>query len=523
MSLWITGRVYLPAYGLANGGEDEMKGRSDSRPKARIAFIEDILESLPIGVIILDNGGKILMINHYQERISRIDREKLLGTYYHDTWKRLFDQGSYGNKYWNLINNRESFTFIFTDILPQFYDFKICGIAYGAPLSLSAGFILLHDVSDELGRDKRTLEQLANQLAESSEFLNNLVDSSPNMVFTTDTAGFIQTTNKTSERLLGYTRGDFLLKHISSVFADASKSEIILSRTGQVTKTELMCKKRNGTVFPARVRVNDIRRTDGSFKSKLFLLEDITWEKTMEDKLALSERLAIYSELMAGIAHQLNNPMVGVINFSGLLLGKIAADDPNRKVAETIYEAAKECQRLLASLMKSIHEPQSTFHDVNVGEVLDSALNATWNHESFNLAGVQLKKVIPGVIPKIKGDSLQLLEVFRNILMNAFQAMPDGGSLNIGIKAALKKKEIKVWFKDTGHGISKENLSRIFTPFFSTKKNKGAGLGLSFAFQVIRSHSGRIVVKSLENRGTTFVIVLPIHTEEGRFEYFDKS
>jgi two-component system NtrC family sensor kinase len=228
----------------------------------------------------------------------------------------------------------------------------------------------------------------------------------------------------------------------------------------------------------------------------------------MEDKLALSERLAIYSELMAGIAHQLNNPMVGVINFSGLLLGKIAADDPNRKVAETIYEAAKECQRLLASLMKSIHEPQSTFHDVNVGEVLDSALNATWNHESFNLAGVQLKKVIPGVIPKIKGDSLQLLEVFRNILMNAFQAMPDGGSLNIGIKAALKKKEIKVWFKDTGHGIS---------------KNKGAGLGLSFAFQVIRSHSGRIVVKSLENRGTTFVIVLPIHTEEGRFEYFDKS
>jgi two-component system NtrC family sensor kinase len=243
----------------------------------------------------------------------------------------------------------------------------------------------------------------------------------------------------------------------------------------------------------------------------------------MEDKLALSERLAIYSELMAGIAHQLNNPMVGVINFSGLLLGKIAADDPNRKVAETIYEAAKECQRLLASLMKSIHEPQSTFHDVNVGEVLDSALNATWNHESFNLADVQLKKLIPGVIPKIKGDSLQLLEVFRNILINAFQAMPDGGWLDIGIKVALKEKEIKVWFKDTGHGISKENLSRIFTPFFSTKKNKGAGLGLSFAFQVIRSHSGRIVVKSMENRGTTFVIVLPIHTEEGRFEYFDKS
>jgi PAS domain-containing protein len=104
LSLWITGTVYLPAYRLANGGEDEMKGRSDSRPKTRIAFIEDILESLPIGVIILDNGGKILMINRYQERISRIDREKLLGTYYHDTWKRLFDQGTYGNKYWNLIN-----------------------------------------------------------------------------------------------------------------------------------------------------------------------------------------------------------------------------------------------------------------------------------------------------------------------------------------------------------------------------------------------------------------------------------
>ena len=104
------------------------------------------------------------------------------------------------------------------------------------------------------------------------------------------------------------------------------------------------------------------------------MFTDITYEKVMEEKLALSEKLAIYSELMAGIAHQLNNPLVGVANFASLLLEKTAPDDPNRNLVATIHEASQRCRTMLSTMIKSLREPESTFHLVDLSEVVTRAL-----------------------------------------------------------------------------------------------------------------------------------------------------
>lgn len=479
-------------------------------------LLEDVFESFPMGVLLLDTEGRILMMNSRQEQISRVTRDKVIGSYFHELWKRLFDQGTYGNKYWEMLRERKPFTIIFSEVLPQFYDIKVSGLSHGTPLSSGRGFILVHDLSEELGVGKHALEQLANQLAESTEFLSSLIDSSPNTVITTDEDGFIRSSNKTAEEVFGYSKGEYFWKHISQIFADPSRIDEYLSNTNKGTHFEAMCKRKSGNIFPVSILVSDIKGKNNRRTLKLFLLYDITKEKEMEERLALSEELAIYSELMAGIAHQLNNPLVGVVSFSSLLLDRINPDDVNRKLVEAICQAARECQRLLASMVKSIREPESTFHGVNIGEVLESAIQSAWQQETVKSSRVFLKKKFQTNIPTVRGDSLQLHEVFRNIIINALQAMPDAGTLEVGLKAG-KRREMRIWFRDTGHGISKQDLFRIFTPFFSTKKT-GSGLGLSFAHQVIKSHSGRIVVRSSPGRGSTFILVLPTAVKEDTVE-----
>ena len=476
-----------------------------SSPK--LDFLEDVFESLPMGVLVLDGEGRVLKMNRRQEQISRVTRDKIIGAYFHERWKRLFDQNTYGNKYSELLHEGKPFTIIFSEVLPQFYNVKVSGLSHGAQLSSAPGFVLVHDLSEELGLGKRALEQLTNQLAESTDFLNSLIDPSPNSVITTDEDGFIRSANRTAEEVFGYTKGEFVWKNISQIFADPSKVSEYLSDRNKRIRFEVEGKRKNGNLFPVSVALSDIIRKNGKRRLKLFLLYDTTKEKEMEERLALSEQLAIYSELMAGIAHQINNPLVGVVNFSSLLLDRVSSDDPNRELVDAIHQAARECQRLLASMVKSIREPESTFHGVNIGELLKSAIQSAWKQEGINSSKVLLKEKIQANVPTVKGDSLQLHEVFRNIIINALQSMPGGGTLEVGLKSG-SEHEMKIWFRDTGHGISKQDLLRIFTPFFSTKKT-GSGLGLSFAHQVIKSHSGRIDVESTPNKGSTFTVLLP--------------
>jgi two-component system NtrC family sensor kinase len=237
---------------------------------------------------------------------------------------------------------------------------------------------------------------------------------------------------------------------------------------------------------------------------------DISREKNLEERLAISEKLAIYSELIAGIFHQINNPLVGVVNFSAILLERMNENDANRAVVVTIHAAALQCQRLIASLTKGFREPQSTFNRVSLRNILEHSIEEVQKVHGNSLAKVKLVKKIPDELPDVLGDFLQLDQVFQNFIDNAFQSMIAGGRLEIATTLEKSSGEILIQVSDTGCGIVSENLSKIFTPFFTTKKNTGGGLGLSFAYQVVKSHSGRIEVQSVVDQGTVFSIYLPL-------------
>ncbi len=347
-------------------------------------------------------------------------------------------------------------------------------------------------------------------------FLANLIDSSPNIVITTGQDYRIRSANKTGVDIFGYKKGNFIGRHISFLFADADELDRYMELALEETGVELRCQKEDGKTFPSKMKLRDIKDKNGEVQAKLFILSDLTKEKEMEAKLVLSERHALYSELMAGVAHQINNPLVGVTNFSSLLLERMDPEDPNRELVETISQAAQQCRKMIASMTKSISEPQSTFHDVNLKETLENALEVVWRDEKEAATKIVMRKKIQDGLPEVRGDSLQLLQVFRNILTNAIEAMPDGGVVDIRTEVDPEDREVRVRFSDTGTGISEQNLSHIFEPFRSTKNKPGKGLGLSFAFQVMKAHDGRIDVATQYGKGSRFTVVLPYNRKESK-------
>lgn len=264
----------------------------------------EILKTLPVGLILLDMECNIVFLNKQQEIISRISREQVLGSVFHQTWSRLFKVRQYADTYWKLINKKEPYCYIYHDITPQFYDEKVSGIAYGAPLPSGKGFILLHDVSKEVQKDKFTLNRLASQLEESSNFLTKLTNASPNAIITVDSEDKISHINTTGESLFEYEREEILWKDLSIVFLDPAVIDQANGKEKIISGVEIQCKTQSGKVFPARMQFSQFQSMQDNRLTRLFIFTDISAEKKME--MSLNERLAfeeLVSKLSARFVH----------------------------------------------------------------------------------------------------------------------------------------------------------------------------------------------------------------------------
>jgi signal transduction histidine kinase len=188
-------------------------------------------------------------------------------------------------------------------------------------------------------------------------------------------------------------------------------------------------------------------------------------------------------------------------------------DDPKRELAQTISRAGKECLRITSSVLNCIKDPHLSFSKIDINEVLRHSLETLKDQFKDNLKEITITSNISSSIPPLLGDGIQLEQSFLNILTNAAQALQNGmGRINIGSEYDDKRKEVKILFSDTGCGIPKENMNKIFLPFFSLQKTpEKHGLGLSFAYQIIKNHGGNIHVESEAGKGSTFAVILPSH------------
>jgi len=237
-------------------------------------------------------------------------------------------------------------------------------------------------------------------------------------------------------------------------------------------------------------------------------LKDFTKRKIVE-----SERLALIGQLSANVAHELNNPLQGIVTYSHLLLEKMPNENSNRDSVQKIVTQANRCKDIIRGLLDFSRQrkPDKTLCDVNV--VLNDCVSLLENQALFH--NIKIINDFEASLPMAVIDPSQIERVFMNLIINAAEAMNGSGQLTSSTRFDPFENFIEVKFIDTGQGITKDDLARIFDPFFTTKEvGHGTGLGLAISYGIVKEHGGTISVESKVSKGTTFSVRLPVRVEE---------
>lgn len=257
--------------------------------------------------------------------------------------------------------------------------------------------------------------------------------------------------------------------------------------------------------FSVRVPVRaggDVGQLARSFNTMLDELQ------ATHDQLVHSEKLASLGQLAAGVAHELNNPLATVLLYADILLHECPADDPRRADLAMIVSETRRCKGIVSSLLDFARQNQVEAQPTDVNALIAALIEVEGRRE--RAAAVKILADLDAELPIIQADPAQLREVLVNLITNGVEAMPDGGQLTICTRRGPDGM-VTIEVSDTGGGIPTEHLSKLFTPFFTTKPvGRGTGLGLAITYGIIKMHRGQITVRSHVGQGTTFIIQLPV-------------
>jgi Amt family ammonium transporter len=372
----------------------------------------------------------------------------------------------------------------------------------------------------------RILEQVAPQLAiaienirlfvkvrESEKKYKDLYDNAPDIYLTHDGQGIILDCNRSGVEMLGYDSKEELVGRPIFEFQPPEFRETYTSMLPRrfsglrIEGLELQLLKKDGSVIDVSLNDNPIYDDKGNVVAIRCVYRDITTKKRLEEQLISMEKLASTGRLVASVAHEVNNPLAGIINYLHLL-SEETEEDNKRKYLEL---AIKGCNRIAGIVKRLLESHQQVFegktpHDVNIS--IRNVVN--FLESRLRLSNINLVQELDANLPPVYCDPYQLEQVFTNLIVNASDAMPEGGDLKI--KTGIRKEWVKIDFSDTGYGIPEKDLGKIFEPFFSTKGGAGTGLGLWVSYNIIKAHKGTIEIKSKEGKGTTVSIQLPIPT-----------
>ena len=230
-----------------------------------------------------------------------------------------------------------------------------------------------------------------------------------------------------------------------------------------------------------------------------------------QSQLAEYEKYAALAQLALGAAHEINNPLLGILSHLELEL-KVAADPEQRQEIEQCIAGAKRISSTLHGLVNYARPGPLVLSKISLHRLVTDTL-AFIEHQPM-LRGKQLTNDVPRDLPYIRADANQLSQVFMNLLLNAAEATPEGGRVAISASKLTYVDNIEIRVSDTGCGIPPDILAHVFDPFFTTKRGRGTGLGLSISQTYVRSHNGEIRVDSVQHHGTTVTLTLPIRKEE---------
>lgn len=258
-----------------------------------------------------------------------------------------------------------------------------------------------------------------------------------------------------------------------------------------------------GTYF--QVTTAPVKSDTGETHGYIRLIQDVTDMKKMEEQIIHSEKLASIGRLAAGIAHEIGNPLTSIFSFVQILREMEDGDEFKRDSLETISFHINRISGILKQLSGFTKMPGGELKPCSVNQIIDTSLDLIqYDKKAKNVA---ITRELAGELPDIVADANQLSQVFVNLVLNAIDAMPDGGTLTVTSRA--RDSIVSIQFRDTGTGIRKEDIGKIFDPFYTTKE-KGTGLGLAVSYNIIKKMNGLLTVESEPGKGTTFSIMLPV-------------
>jgi len=362
------------------------------------------------------------------------------------------------------------------------------------------------------------------ELREAYDFMNKIVQSSPNAITATDMKGNILIWNQGAEETLGYKASDVIGKmNIRKIYPEGVARKVMQmlrsdesGEVGRLNSYPMVYVRRDDEIVEGNLSAAIIYDANGqeiaSVGSFVDLRDRLQMERALRDtqeQLLQSEKLAAMGRLTSQIAHELNNPLYGIMNTLELLKTEIPADNKRRKILEMALSETIRLSDLLRKMLSFSKPDQEERHPVDINSVLDEIL--LLHEKQLKENDINIVETFADGLGLVNASKNQLRQVFLNMVANARDAMPAGGTLSVvtGGDTAM----INVEISDTGTGIREEHLAKIFDSFFTTKGEvKGVGLGLSVCYGFIQDHGGDIEVKSQEGEGTTFTISLPVHT-----------
>ena len=369
-------------------------------------------------------------------------------------------------------------------------------------------------------RDITKKKKLEERIRYLKEYNESIVASIPSSILVVDKNLRIVSANQSFYEDFEFKKKEVETQSIEKVLPLKLNKKILEAiRTGDFLKNEEV-----ETTFPRigmkvlHISIVGTKLEDDDEKEKiLIIIEDLSEKKQLEGELIRSGKLAALGELSAGLAHEINNPLAIISGYAQMLQTEPTMDETRKqRYLKEIVEQTDRAARIMRKVKDFARPGETRMESVDINGTLIKTLSLL--KERVHLKNIRVNEGFDLSLPRIKADKDQLEQIFLNIILNAVQAMPNGGELGLRTKlrrqgAKIPAERVELTISDTGCGVARENLGKIFDPFFTTKHDS-TGLGLSITHSLVNRHHGTIAVESKVGKGTTFVIAFPLSSEE---------
>lgn len=487
----------------------------EERLKASEEQYRNLFEHVGCGVFISSREGKFLEANPaLQQMLGYQSREELLRI---DLPRDLYVRAEDRKKFIETIEREGR-------VINREVDFKKKD---GTPIPVLLTGHVRYDARGEvigyegINVDQTRTKQMEREIRKTNDFLNNIIHNSPNAIMAASMKGTIILWNQTAEEILGYKKEDVVGKlNITKVYPEGMAKKVMgklregtTKRKGRLKFYPVVLLKKDGQIAEGNLSASIVYdesqheiATVGIFMDLSERLEMERRLKTTQDQLLQSEKLAAVGRLTSQIAHELNNPLYGIMNTLELMKTEISPENNRRKILEMALSETVRLSELLHKMLTFSKPDQKEKQQVDLNVIIDEIL--LLHEKQFSENNIVISTDFGDALPSVWASKNQLRQVLLNMFNNAGDAMPDGGTLTV--KTAAEDSEIAIEITDTGIGIKKENINNIFDAFFTTKSGmKGVGLGLSVCYGFIKEHGGDIKVTSERGAGTCFRITIP--------------